>query len=212
MNILSGFSPVASCVPRRGSLPPSYFEAKYRADIDPWRFRTSLYEREKYHATLDALIKNKYHQGLEVGCSIGVFTALLAPRCRRLVAIDSSETALAEAKRQKLANVRFERAVLPDEFPTGRYDLIILSEVLYYFVEPDLVYLAKECGRSLEAGGEMILCHWLGETDYPLTGCRASDLFVESLTMQRPARVILHEDVYRLERISFEHANADDEE
>ena len=28
------------------TLPPSYFETKYQADIDPWRFRTSAYEQE----------------------------------------------------------------------------------------------------------------------------------------------------------------------
>lgn len=36
------------------SFPPSYFEAKYRADIDPWRFRVSDYEKEKYRATTGA--------------------------------------------------------------------------------------------------------------------------------------------------------------
>jgi SAM-dependent methyltransferase len=196
---------------RRGSLPPSYFEAKYQTDIDPWQFRSSPYEREKYQATLGALTKPLYNQGLEVGCSIGVFTALLASRCRELVALDSSRTALAEAKRQSLPSVRFERAVLPDDFPNGTFDLIVLSEVLYYFAEADLIRLAERCSTSLDAGGEIILCHWLGETDYPLTGYRASDLFVESLAMRQPTRVILHENIYRLERISFAHEDANAE-
>jgi len=195
----------------RGSLPPSYFEAKYQIDIDPWQFRSSAYEQEKYQATLGALTKPLYHRGLEVGCSIGVFTALLAPRCRELVALDSSRTALAEAMRQSLPNVRFERAVQPADFPNGKFDLIVLSEVLYYFVEADLIRLAEMCRTSLDVGGEIILCHWLGETDYPLTGYQASDLFVESLSERRPTRVILHEAVYRLERISFACEGADAE-
>jgi SAM-dependent methyltransferase len=193
------------------TLPPSYFEDKYRADIDPWQFRSSPYERQKYEATVGALTKAQYRRALEVGCSIGIFTALLSPRCRQLVAIDSSQTALAEAKQQNLPNVRFERAVLPDDFPNGNFDLIVLSEVLYYFVEADLIRLAEKCGMSLDAGGEIILCHWLGETDYPLTGYHASDLFMESLSTRRPTRVILHEAIYRLERISFAREGVDAE-
>lgn len=135
------------------TLPPSYFEDKYRADIDPWQFRSSPYERQKYEATLGALTKAQYRRALEVGCSIGIFTALLSPRCGQLVAIDSSKTALAEAKQQNLPNVQFERAVLPDDFPNGNFDLIVLSEVLYYFVEADLIRLAEKCGMSLDAGG-----------------------------------------------------------
>ena len=37
------------------SLPASYFDAIYERDADPWRFRTSAYERAKYDATLAAL-------------------------------------------------------------------------------------------------------------------------------------------------------------
>lgn len=134
---------------------------------------------------------------------IGVFSALLAPRCESLVAADSSTTAVAEAARQALLNVRFKKACLPDEFPDGTYDLIVLSEVLYYFSEQDLRRLANRCLETLAPDGEMILCHWLGETDYPLTGHQASDLFAEAVARCRPVRVRLHEGIYRLERFSF---------
>ena len=186
-----------------GSVSPSYFEEKYRGDIDPWRFRTSPYEREKYDATIRALSMPRYRNGLEVGCAIGVLSALLAPHCGQLIAMDSSPTAIAEAKRQELPNVKFETAVLPDEFPDGVFDLIVLSEVLYYFAEDDLMGLAEKCLNALEFGGQMILCHWLGETDYPLTGHQASDLFAKAFSKRRPTRLILHEGVYRLERLSF---------
>src|SRR6202012_6037379 len=79
----------------RESLPPSYFDEKYRADIDPWGFRTSIYEQQKYRATIAALRKPSYANALEVGCSIGVMTSLLAARCDHLTAVDSSSFALA---------------------------------------------------------------------------------------------------------------------
>jgi hypothetical protein len=45
---------------KSGTLPSEYFEEKYQADIDPWRFKTSEYERDKYQATLGSLTKDRY--------------------------------------------------------------------------------------------------------------------------------------------------------
>jgi SAM-dependent methyltransferase len=187
---------------RNTSLPASYFEAKYKVDIDPWRFRTSDYERDKYRATIAALTKPHYRRALEVGCAIGVLTALLAPHCDGLLALDGSQTAIAEARRQCPRNVIFEIACLPDEFPREPFDLILLSEVLYYFSAADLNSVAQLCLDALEPGGEIVLCHWLGETDYPLTGIEASELLAAAVSPKLPVRAILHDDVYRLERLS----------
>jgi cyclopropane fatty-acyl-phospholipid synthase-like methyltransferase len=192
-----------------GSLLPSYFDAKYREDIDPWQFRTSAYERDKFKATLDAFARPHYQSVLEVGCAIGVLSALIATRCDRLVALDGSSTAIDEASRMQLPNVRFSTAFLPDEFPDGMFDLIVLSEVLYYFSEQDLNTLADKCLSSLQPTGEIILCHWLGQTDYPLKGRQASDLFAQALATRRPGRTILHDGIYRLERLTFATSDAD---
>ena len=35
-------------------MDPADFEARYRADIDPWGYRTSPYEHAKYERTLAA--------------------------------------------------------------------------------------------------------------------------------------------------------------
>jgi SAM-dependent methyltransferase len=190
------------------SLSPSYFEVKYRENIDPWQFRTSDYERQKYNATIRALTRPRYRRALEVGCSIGVLTAMLAARCDHLVALDASQTAITEAERQKLPNVTFDTACLPDDFPAGTFDLIMLSEVLYYFSPVDLRRMADLSCAALAAGGEIILCHWLGETDYPLGGYQASDLFAAAVESGLPERSILHEEIYRLERLSGSPARA----
>ena len=186
----------------QASLSASYFETKYQADIDPWRFRTSNYEKLKYQTTIGALGKNCYRNGLEIGCSIGVLTAALAKRCDRLMAIDGSETAIREARSQHLPNVQFQVAFVPGDFPAGAFDLILLSEVLYYFSSSDLAELARLCLAALEPDGEIILCHWLGKTDYPLTGEQASNLFDAAVTRRLPSREILHDETYRLERLS----------
>jgi SAM-dependent methyltransferase len=186
----------------KGSIPASFFEAKYQADIDPWGFRTSQYDQQKYQATIDALSRRRYHQALELGCTIGILSSMLAARCDRLLALDGAQTAIAEAKRQNLANVDFEVACLPADFPTGRFDLIVLSEFLYYFSATDLKVVAQRCVHALDQGGEMILCHWLGKTDNPLTGSEASDLFAAFASARLPVRTTLNEKGYRLERLS----------
>ena len=71
------------------------FEARYRADPDPWGYHSSAYETAKYAATLDACGPGPFASALELGASIGVFTARLAPRCRRLITLDAAPTAVA---------------------------------------------------------------------------------------------------------------------
>ncbi len=99
------------------SLDQSYFDAIYEADADPWRFATSLYERNKYATTLAALAGPRYARALEVGCSIGVLTRRLADFCDALIAIDISERPLADARRRYADApwVRFERNAAPAE-------------------------------------------------------------------------------------------------
>jgi SAM-dependent methyltransferase len=184
------------------TLPSEYFEEKYRAAIDPWQFRSSDYEREKYQATVDALGSARFARALEIGCSIGVLTAKLAQHCDAITAIDTSSTAIAAARETGIANATFQVGTLPRDFPPAKFDLIVLSEVFYYFVEADARRVAALCADALLPGGIIVLCHWLGETDYPLTGQAASDLFAAAVAVKLPARALLRDDVYRLERFS----------
>jgi SAM-dependent methyltransferase len=187
---------------KSATIPAEYFESKYQADIDPWQFRTSEYERKKYQATLQSLTKPEYETALEVGCSIGVLTRLLSPRCVSLLAIDASATAIQAAKAINGANVTFRVADIPAGFPEGTFDLIVLSEVLYYFDETDLARVARACANSIARDGEIVLCHWLGDTDYPLTGVEASERFAWHIKPVMPVRSILHDAIYRLELFS----------
>ncbi|MGA2292628.1 SAM-dependent methyltransferase, partial [Bradyrhizobium sp.] len=184
------------------TLTSDYFEDKYLGDIDPLNFRSSDYERNKYAATVAALGKQRYRSALEIGCSIGVLTGLLASRSQEITAIDASATAIAAARQSGIANALFITGSVPRDFPPGRFDLIVLSEVLYYFVAGDLARVAERCGEALQSDGEIVLCHWLGETDYPLTGEAASEIFARHISRRLPVRTIVRDDVYRLERFS----------
>ncbi|GLS20564.1 methyltransferase [Labrys miyagiensis] len=185
------------------SLGIDYFETLYRANPDPWNFATSDYEHRKYQATLDALQRPLYANALEVGCSIGVLTARLATRCKTLNAIDLSPSAIAKAMTtcSAVRNIRFSVGGAPNNLPLGPFDLIVLSEVLYYLDKEDLLSLATWCCHSTASEADIVLCHWLGPTDYPLSGDYASKLFVKAMQPCLESHAILHEEVYRLERI-----------
>ena len=183
------------------TLPPSYFDAKYAADPDPWRFETSDYEAAKYAATLDALPRPHYARAFEAGCSLGVLTARLADRCDELLAVDVAERALARA-RSRLAghtHVRVERAALPLDWPAGSFDLILFSEILYYLGREDLARTAALACAALRPGGTIVLVHWLGLTDYPLTGDQAATLFIDALAGTAPLTRSARTPDYRLD-------------
>jgi 2-polyprenyl-3-methyl-5-hydroxy-6-metoxy-1,4-benzoquinol methylase len=189
---------------RTTTMMPDYFDALYTADADPWRFGSSAYEKQKYQETLRALTRNRYRHALEVGCSIGIFTQMLARRCDKVLAIDASKVAIEEAKKNcpSNSNIVFQLCTVPADFPEARFDLIVLSEILYYLQPNDLVRVAARCSDVLIAEGAIILCHWLGETDYPLTGFAASELFVQAMAKRLPVHALLRKEEYRLDRLS----------
>jgi 2-polyprenyl-3-methyl-5-hydroxy-6-metoxy-1,4-benzoquinol methylase len=146
----------------RQTLRPEYFDALYTADPDPWKFAASPYERDKYTLTLNAMPKSRYRSAIEVGCSIGVLTRSLASRCHTLIAIDAAQTPLLEARRRcaDLPGVRFEHMFVPDQWPDGVFELILLSEVVYYLSRDDVGRLAAKVINALPKGGSVILVHW----------------------------------------------------
>lgn len=155
------------------SLDAAYFEQIFRKSPDPWGFETSAYEQEKYAQTLAALGGKRFKHVLEVGCANGVLTARLAPHCHRLLAIDVSETALLAARERcaDLPYVAFERMAFPRQTPAkSAFDLLLLSEVAYYWDDADLQRAAAWISGAMSAAGYLLLVHWTGETDYPQSG------------------------------------------
>jgi SAM-dependent methyltransferase len=184
----------------KGSLPPGYFDALYEDAPDPWGFAHSPYERAKYAATLTALPRSRYASALEVGCSIGVLTRDLAARCDALLAVDAAAAPLAAARARcaGLPGLIFDRAAVPGDWPEGRFDLILLSEVVYYLDLADVVRLAGRVGTALAPGGDVLLVHWTGPTDYPLSGDAAAEAFIAAAPFATVTRQVRAER-YRLD-------------
>ena len=195
---------IYAIMPTPNTLTQSYFDDVYRANTDPWSFETSDYERQKYEATLKALPNVHYHNAFEIGCSIGVLTQKLAERCDRLLAVDASELPL-QAARTRLAaysTVTIQQMNVPAEFPNGPFDLVLLSEVGYYFSREDLARARQLIIDSLSPKGHLLLVHWTPFVpDYPLTGDDVHDFFLEASQEGGSLRHILNQraETYRLD-------------
>ncbi len=166
----------------KDTLPESYFESVYNNSEDPWNYENSDYEKEKYETTLMSLPKQHYKNALEIGCSIGVLTKMLSRCCASLLSIDVNDAAIQKA-RERLKDsqhVKFEKMAIPDEYPIGKFSLIVMSEVGYYLSMKDLKITKEKIINCLEQNGNLILVHWLPFVhDYPLTGDEVHDFFAE---------------------------------
>ena len=176
----------------------------YAAKPDPWNFAGDAYEQAKYDATMEALGERRFAAAFEVGCSIGVLTHRLAPRCDALLAIDVAEAALAQARARcaDQKHVRIAEMRVPGDWPSGRFDLILLSEVLYFLDADDLRATAERVAASLTPGGLVLLVNWRGDTAAPFTGEAAADLFVQFCGDRLSPLLQRQEPGYRLDLLS----------
>lgn len=150
-------------------VPPAdadHFEARFRADPDPWDTAVSPYEREKYDRTLTACGPGPFPRALELGAGNGGFSARLAGRCGVLSTIDFSPTAvlLARERLEGLPNVEVAEGTIPDDLPRGKgYDLVVASEVLYYLPDDAFRRTVDRLPRLLRPGGRLVAVHWSGQ-------------------------------------------------
>lgn len=163
-----------------------FFERMYRADRDPWSFASSRYEQQRYATILELVPAGRFSAAFEPGCSIGELTFQLAARCGFVVAIDIAEAAVDLARRrcQRLTNVDIHQGSLPEDIPDGRFDLVVFSEIGYYFTRPRLVATASELDSCLEPGGQFLAVHWIGESaDHLLAGQVVHEILRANLSM-----------------------------
>jgi SAM-dependent methyltransferase len=158
--------------------PVEHFERLAREAEDPWDYATSEYEQGKYRRTLEYL-PERTGRTLELGCSVGVFTAMLAPRCDPLVAVDFSPTAL-ERARARLGDadqVELLQRKLPEEMPSGPFDTIVCAEVLYYWSAELVRDGLRRIEAALAPGGTLLAVHWrLPDPRRELTGDDAHEI------------------------------------
>ncbi|CAN5543241.1 SAM-dependent methyltransferase [soil metagenome] len=149
-----------------GSVRPAtaaaYFEGCWERSDDPWEHATRWYERRKYRLTVEALPRSRYRRCFEPGSGTGLLTCLLASRVDALVAMERHPRGAAATRRRcdDLPNVRAVTGEIPGDWPDGRFDLIVLSELLYYLDAPALHTTLDRAAGSLEPDGHLVAVHY----------------------------------------------------
>lgn len=158
--------------------PVEEFERQYRESGDPWAYETSAYEQAKYDRTIDALGKRTYAFGLELGASIGVLTERLAPRCGRLITLEPARTAVEHARRrlELVPNVDVRLGSAPEDLPDWTFDLVVCSEVLYYFSLDELGGVLDALEQRMPRASTLLAVHWRGRGTHQLTGDEVHDV------------------------------------
>lgn len=184
------------------SLDAAYFDGIFAQDADPWNLASSTYEQAKFAHTHAVLADRRYGRALEVGCAHGVLTGMLASLCDSLLAIDISTEALTLAHERvgDRPGVRLDRMAFPRETPQdGPFDLVILSEVAYYWGLVDLDRAGLWLRDQLAPGGRIILVHYVGETDYPHSADDAVGLLWETVRDRFGVSLAERREAYRLD-------------
>lgn len=174
--------------------PQNLFDPLFAQGPDPWHFESSWYEARKRDMLLASLPRPRYASAFEPGCASGFISEHLAQRCDRLLAWDGAQRAVdyAAQRLRPYAHAQAAHGWVPDHWPEGRFDLIVLSELLYYLKEDDIERLAQRCRTTLLATGPeaiVVACHWLQPfKDFPLGGARVHEILHQHLQIPRVAQ------------------------
>lgn len=155
-----------------------YFDRMWKVD-DPWDQEARFSERRKYRLTVTSLPNPRYRIAFEPGCATGLLTALLAERCDRVIAMDRHPHAVEVARRRlsKTANVEVLRGRLPEDWPRRDFDLIVLSEVLYYLSVQGANETLAHAALLGDAGAHLVTVHYRPYVaEHTLTGDTVHEL------------------------------------
>ncbi|MBV4458625.1 nodulation S family protein [Pseudomonas sp. COR58] len=173
------------------SVANAYFDHLFSRSPDPWFMRERWYERRKRDIALAALPQRRYRRGFEAGCANGELSVRLAERCDRLLCCDVSALAvkLAAERLHKADHARAYQARVPDQWPGGAFDLIVISELGYYLDAADLRRMVELVRAALTADGALLACHWRHPVAVcPQTGDQVHACLYEHLHLSRSVR------------------------
>jgi SAM-dependent methyltransferase len=139
-----------------------HFDQLFRTDNDPWCYTSMWAERRRQDLLLAMLDLPTYGRIFEPGCANGVFTSKLAARGLDVIALDGSGEAVRVARKRLtgIANVSVSNYCVPEEWPVGQFDLVVLSDFLYVLSAEDVVKVAHKSMESTSDGGMVLSCLW----------------------------------------------------
>lgn len=94
-------------------------------------------------------------QGLELGCSDGYMTSMLASKLGHLDVVDGSSSFLEEAQQRGIANATYHLALFEEYKSEKQYDYVFASFILEHVLDPSLVL--EMVKRVIKPGGLIFL-------------------------------------------------------
>lgn len=145
------------------------FERVYRETGDPWASGSPKYRyQQRKYDTLVALLPagRRYAQALDIGCGLGAMVGLLEARADAVLGLDVAQAAvdLARARHAGRPSLSFEQGDVLDLPRTldRRFDLIVVSDVLYYLSplsDATLKQVAARLSQMLSPGGLCLIAN-----------------------------------------------------
>jgi hypothetical protein len=121
-----------------------------------------------------------------------VLSDLLALRSEHLLCCDIAPAAVKAAAERTAGHghVEVQQRALPEDWPEGQFDLIVLSEILYYFAGSDLDQVLDLAVAALRPGATLLAVHWRHPVaEYPRSG---DDVHAVLAARQELARLARH--------------------
>lgn len=107
---------------------------------------------------IEKLELEAHHVVLDLCCGNGLFSAVLAPRCQRVVGVDFSEKFIADMKVRAPKNVTaLVRDALEVEFQTTSFHRILFAAALQQFTQAQVIRFFKALFRWLKPGGILLV-------------------------------------------------------
>ena len=179
---------VAAALPKRLVPPemrPGFFD-HFFDDGDPFGFDVKAEEQLKFQRTLEVCGEGSLGRVLELGCAVGTFTEMLAPRATDVLALDVSQAAVDQVARRlhDRPNVRATAMTIPGEFPEEAFDLVVASDVLYYLSVEQLQRCVDRIEAVLSDGAAFVAVHYVPRMGSVLNGDEAHDVLAARTTLK----------------------------
>ena len=171
---------MAAALPARllpQEMRPGFFD-HFFDEGDPFGFDRNPEEQLKFARTLEVCGDGPLGRVLELGCAVGSFTEVLAPRSGEVVALDVSQSAVDQVieRTRGHSNVRAVAMSIPDDYPEGTFDLVVASDVLYYLPVEVLTAVRRADRGSVADGGAFVAVHYVPRMGSVLNGDEAHDI------------------------------------
>lgn len=174
-----------------------HFDNLYLAKDDPWDLAVKWHDQRKYAITVASLPREHYRRCYEPGCSVGLLTRMLAPRCDEILAVDSVASAVQQTREnvREFPHVTAEQATLPAELPGATYDLIVVGDLLYYLSAEDLAATIDGLVQRLEPGGDLVSVHFRNRAGGDYDGHQVHEALAAHAGLER---IVHHADEWFL--------------